>query len=142
MPRSPLFVPGLCALILLTALPVFAALDALPPEQTQGVVTYRTGGSGRDEAQAFAAAATQYPLALEFRIKHVPRAAFSAAVHVTVADGQGTQLLDTQSTGPFLLAKIPTGTYTVTAEQQGKTLTKRVHVTTEKPAHVVFRWLQ
>jgi hypothetical protein len=51
-------------------------------------------------------------------------------------------MLDTQSAGPFLLAKIPTGTYTVTAEQQGQTLTKRVHVTTEKPAHVVFRWIQ
>lgn len=117
-----------------------ATLGALPPEQTQGAVTYVSGGIGQDEAQAFEAAATQYPLALEFAIKHAPRAEYAADVHVMITDAQGRRVLDTHSDGPFLLAKLPMGRYTVTAERQQQTLTRTVRVATHKPTHVLFLW--
>jgi hypothetical protein len=141
MQRTPVFTIGVFALSLLTSLPAFAGISStLPPEQTQGAVAYRTGGIGQDEARAFAAAEKQYPLSLEFAISHKPRAELTADVHVTIADAHGKKLLDTQSEGPFLLAKLPAGRYTVTAQHQGKTLTKTVHVTAHAPAHMMFQW--
>jgi hypothetical protein len=132
---------GLFTVSLLTSLPIFAAaLGTLPPEQTRGAVTYRSGGIGHDEAQAFAAASTQYPLALEFAAKHTSHAAFLADVHVTIKDVRGQSILDTHSDGPFLLAKLPAGYYSVTAEQQGQALTRNVHVAPAKSSHVLFLW--
>jgi hypothetical protein len=124
---------------LLVSLSAFAASPyILPPEQTQGLVTYRSGGVGQSEVQAFAAAAKHYPLTLEFATKHAPHAVFTANVHVTIQDTHGKCLLDTHSDGPFLLAKLPGGYYTVTAEQQGQRLTKTVRVLPTKPTHVLF----
>ena len=141
MQRTSLVATGLMLCSLLMAPLAFAALpSALPPEQTQGGVSYVSGGIGQEEAQAFEAAAAQYPLALEFAIKHTPRAEYTADVHVVVTDAQGTRVLDTNSEGPFLLAKLPAGRYTVTAERHQQTLTRTVHVATHKPTHVMFLW--
>jgi hypothetical protein len=119
----------------------FAALSsALPPEQTKGGVTYVSGGIGQEESQAFEAAVAQYPLALEFAIKHTPRREYTANVHVVVTDTQGVPVLDTYSDGPFLLAKLPEGRYTVSAERHQQTLTRTVHVANHKPTHVMFLW--
>lgn len=142
MQRLSLVVTGLMIFSFLISLPAFAATPGtLPPEHTQGVVTYVSGGIGHDEAQAFEVAAAQYPLRLEFAIKHKPRAEFAANVHVTITDARGKPVLDTHSDGPFLLAKLPAGRYTVTAERHQQTLTRTVHVATHKPAHVMFLWV-
>jgi hypothetical protein len=82
----------------------------------------------------------EYDTNLSSNTKHAPRAEFTADVHVIITDAQGKRVLDTQSAGPFLLAKLPAGGYTVTAEQQQQTLTKTVHVGTHKPTHVLFLW--
>jgi hypothetical protein len=141
MKHSRLVTTGLLTVALFTAGPAFAAVtNTLPPEQTHGVVTYRSGGIGREEARAFAAAATQYPLSLAFVITHSPRAAFTSDVHVTIANAQGKSVLDTRSDGPFLLANLPAGRYTVTAAQHGRTLHQTVHVATHKSAHLLFQW--
>jgi len=141
MQRTSRIAIWLMACSLLVSLPAFAALPGtLPPAQTQGVVTYVSGGIGQAEAQAFEATARQYPLDLEFAIKHAPRAEFTADVHVSITNAQGKRVLDAQSAGPFLLAKLPAGRYTVTAEQHQQTLTRTVHVGTHKPTHVMFLW--
>ena len=142
MKRLSLVTTGIVIFSLLMAPLAFAALPrALPPEQTQGGVTYVSGGIGQEESQAFEAVAAQYPLALEFAIKHAPRAEYTANVHVVVTDAQGTRVLDTHSDGPFLLAKLPAGHYTVTAERHQQTLTRTVHVANNhKPTHVMFLW--
>jgi hypothetical protein len=140
MPRTPLITTGLIAFSLFTSLPAFAASSPLPPEHTHGAVTYRSGGIGQEETQAFEAAAKHYPLSLAFVIKHRPRAEFTSNVHVTISDAQGQSVLDTHSDGPFLLAKLPAGRYTVTAERGRQAQTKTVHVVTHKPAHLVFQW--
>jgi hypothetical protein len=142
MHYARLVTTGLLSFGLLTSLPAMArARGMLPPEQTQGPVTYVSGGIGADETRAFAAAAKQYPLTLEFAIKHAPHTEFAANVHVTITDAKGQSVLDTRSDGPFLLAKLPVGYYTVRAEQQEQMLTRSVHVMTHKPAHVLFLWV-
>jgi hypothetical protein len=141
MQRTSFVATELLLVSLLTVLPVCAATaGTLPAEQTQGAVTYVSGGIGQEESQAFEAAAAQYPLALEFALKHTPRAEFTANVHVIVTDAKGQHILDTRSDGPFLLAKLPAGRYTVTAERKGETLTKTVHIAPAKSAHALFLW--
>lgn len=141
MQRTSFVATGLLLVSLHTALPVCAATAGiLPAAQTQGAVTYVSGGIGQEESQAFEAAAAQYPLALEFVLKHTPRAEFTANVHVIVTDAKGQHILDTRSDGPFLLAKLPAGRYTVTAERKGETLTKTVHVAPAKSARALFLW--
>jgi hypothetical protein len=49
-------------------------------------------------------------------------------------------MLRTFSDGPFLLAKLPDGKYTVTATENGKTETQHVTVAAGKPEHLVFAW--
>jgi hypothetical protein len=117
----------------------FAALSsALPPEQTKNGVPYVSDGIGQEELPAFTTAAAQYPLALEFAIKHTPRVEYTANVHVVVTNTQGTPVLDTYSDGPFLLEKLPEERYTVTAERHQQRLTRTVHVANHKPTHVMF----
>ena len=141
MQRTARLTTGVLTLSLLTSLSVFAVPPAtLPPEQTQGAVTYVSGGIGQDEAQAFAAAAKQYPLTLEFAVKHMPHAEFIAAVPVQITDAWGHTVLETQSNGPFLLARLSAGYYRVTAEHQGQRLTQTVHLSSAKPAHLLFLW--
>jgi hypothetical protein len=84
--------------------------------------------------------AKQYPLALEFAIKHPPHAALTVQVHVIITDARGQKVLDAQSHGTFLLAKLPVGYYTVSAAYTGQRLTRTVHVILHRSAHVLFLW--
>ena len=130
-----------------TMMGVFACSSAfamsagpLPPEKTQGQITYITGGVGSDEAAAVKQAESKYPLSLEFVQHAKPRDEFLANVDVTIRDQAGKTALKTTSDGPFLLAKMPNGKYTVTAEEEGKTITRHFTVAANKPQHLVLAW--
>jgi hypothetical protein len=132
------------ALLTWNVLVVYVAWAAppglLPPAHTQGAVTYVSGGIGREEAQTFAAALNQYPLALEFAARHQGHQAFITQVHTIISLPQGQVLLDIWSQGPFLLIKLPSDDYLVSATYEGSTLIHRVHVTSLKPVHILFLW--
>ena len=49
-------------------------------------------------------------------------------VQVKVMDGKGKVVLDDVSNGPWLLAKLPPGTYTATATYNGKPVTQKISV--------------
>jgi hypothetical protein len=115
-------------------------IQNLPPEETQGAVTYRTGGIGHEEATAMRRAEASYPLSLEFAARAEPRAWFLANVEVTIKDHRGDAMLKTYSDGPILLAKLPDGRYTVTATDDGKSETRQVSVAAGKPEKLVFVW--
>jgi hypothetical protein len=117
-----------------------AGASLLPPEQKQGSIVYVTGGIGLDEAKAVERMARNYPLTLEFLVKAQPRAEFTAAVKVIVTDHTGKVVLDTLCEGPFLLARLPPGRYTVTAEQAGETKTRHVQVVDKSAKRVIFEW--
>lgn len=112
----------------------------LPPEETQGPVTFRTGGVGDTEASAMRLAESNYPLSLEFIQRARPKNEFLAYADVTIKDQRGNTVLKTFSDGPFLLAKLPDGTYTVMAKEGEKTETQHVTVAAGKPQHLVFAW--
>jgi hypothetical protein len=115
-----------------------ASLDALPPEQTQGAVTFVTGGIGQDESDAMKQAQSSYPLSLSFIEKS--KAEYLAKVDVTIKDQQGNTQLQATSEGPYLLAKLPDGRYTVTALYQGKSEVRQVNVAAARPQRVEFAW--
>jgi hypothetical protein len=127
------------------AFPAHAATSTmLPPEKTAAGIAYRTGGIGEEEAAAMKKAESRYPLVLEFVGKPVARglnAEYLADVRVTIADAKdGKSVLSTTAAGPFLMAKVAPGKYTVTAEYQGKTKHRTVEVRAKKTEHVMFEW--
>ena len=125
--------------------PAFAQTQAdpiasLPAAKIAGQVQYVTGGVGQEEADAFRNAQRDYSLALEFGNKAKPRAQFTAGVNVLIRDARGNTVLDVVSDGPFLLAKLPAGRYTIRATQNGKTLDRVATVSGGKSTHVAFLW--
>jgi hypothetical protein len=117
-----------------------AQVAPLPEAKSQGSLIYITGGVGKEEAQAMKQAARTYPLSLEFVHHALPRDEYLADVSVLIKDHAGRTVLDTVSDGPFLLAKVPPGKYTVTATVNGKSKTTRATIAARKPDHVVMVW--
>lgn len=113
---------------------------SLPTEQVQGGVSYVTGGIGEDQAASFKRAAAAYPLEMMFVQKARPRDEFLADVKVSVRDRSGKSLLDTTAEGPFLLAKLPPGKYTIEAEYRGERKQQNVEVHSGTHRRAVFVW--
>jgi hypothetical protein len=115
-------------------------MGKLPPELTQGNVTYMTGGIGHDEAAAMRKEEREFPLSLEFVKRAKSTNEYVAGVDVTIKDPQGNTDLHALADGPMLLARLPDGKYKVSAELDGKTRTRDVVIAKHKPEHIVFHW--
>ncbi len=117
-----------------------ASTTALPREQVQGSVSYLSGGIGLDESNAIKQAAAQYPLELEFVRKATPKAEYLSNIKVTIKDHAGKTVLETTSNGPFLLAKLPVGQFSVTAERGGEAKQRVVNIKAQGHERVMFEW--
>ena len=132
---------GGLAAALCAATGAWAATSAsLPPEQTSGPVTYLSGGVGEDQQAAMQQAATKYPLELWFTQGAKAAEVFMANVPVTIKDRTGKVILDARSDGPLMLAKLPDGRYTITAQHSGKTERRKVKIEHGRQETVVFNW--
>ena len=131
---------ALVAASALSAAALAMPVQNLPPAETQGAVTYRTGGIGQSEAAAMRQAERNYPLSLEFAERAGPKNWFLANVEVTIKDQHGNTVLQTFSDGPFLLAKLPAGRYTVTATDNGASQTRHVTIAKGTPERLFFDW--
>jgi hypothetical protein len=100
------------------------------------------GGIGQDEAQQMNAAATKWPLTLAFAERSGRGAEYLADIDVHVRNAHGDEVLATTSDGPFLLARLAPGRYTVQATVHGDTLTRHVNIQEGRPARVTFIWPQ
>jgi hypothetical protein len=125
----------------------FAALAAFviappnfPNEKTAGVVTYVSGGVGFDEADAMKRAEANYPLTMKFVAHRNQRDELLTNVAVTIKDNNERIMLQTMSDGPYLYARIPDGTYVITAVIKGSPKLHIVNVAAQKTEHVVFEW--
>ena len=49
-------------------------------------------------------------------------------------------VLNVTADGPFLLAKMPTGKYTVSAEREGKVEHRGIEIAAKEHRRVVFEW--
>jgi len=104
-------------------------------------VAYVNGGIGTDEADELRIEARKYPLELSFaRRGDGQRAEFVADVHLQILDAEGRVVVDRPSQGPIFLARLPDGHYTISAEFQGRTQTRRVALGSGRRESVSFYW--
>ena len=116
---------------------VLAAGD-LPPLQTSGSVSYVTGGIGLDESAAIKAAEKDFSLSLLFA--QTTRGEYLSDVRVSIKNQAGKIVLETESDGPMLLARLPVGAYTVSADYGGKVLVRKVRVEAKGVTRAGFVW--
>jgi len=116
--------------------------SSLPAATTAGNATFLSGGIGDDESNAIKQAAKQYPLELEFTINAAPRNEYAAGVQVKLFDSHHNALIDTVSNGPFFLATVPDGRYTIEATENGQTQTRKITVSARHHQHIAFAWAQ
>ena len=115
-------------------------VDVLPPAHTQGSVTYSSGGIATDQQAAMRRAASDYPLEVTFVESNAGHGLFTADVHVTITDRAGNIVLDTRSDGPYLLARLPNGRYTITADNTGRITSRQVTIEPGIHRAVIFDW--
>lgn len=131
--------PAIAAAVIsaLVAAPAIAATGTLPAPSKQGDVVFLTGGASEGEARAFEREADHYPLTLELVRKDQP----AGNVKISIRDaGSNRTVLDTTTSGRYLLAKLPAGRYAVTAERGNDVKTQQVTLTGKYPDRMLFSW--
>ena len=110
-----------CALVV--AAPVVRA--ELPAAQSQGAVSWVSGGIGEGAAADFKAAQSHYALSIEMSRRALPKNEYVSDADVKIVDAKGVAVLQTKADGPFMLVKLPPGTYRIEATLDGKTAKSR-----------------
>ena len=112
-----------------------AALEVMQ----NGPVSFVSGGVGEDERQEIQKLSPDYSLELLFATKGTPNE-YLADIKVEIKDKNGKVVLDAISKGPFLLAKVPPGKYSISADNDGVVKRQTIQVAGAKPHRVVFVW--
>lgn len=115
-----------------------SAADKLAAAQP-GSVSFVSGGVGDEDAQRMKQLRSEYPLELLFVTRGNPNQ-YLSAVKVQIVDKGGKAVLDTTSDGPFLLAKVPPGRYSISADNEGSVKRQTVQVGGGKTQRVMFVW--
>jgi len=126
----------LAAVILIACLTPAAVLAAPTPKQQNGI-TYVNGGVGEEEQAAMKAQRADYNLLLTFATKQ--SGAYRSDVQLDIMDAKGASLVTAANTGPMFFAKLPPGTYRVSAAAEGKTFKRTVKVG-NAPKEIVLHW--
>jgi len=112
-----------------------AALEAVQ----NGPVPFVSGGVGEDERQEIGKLAPAFSLELLFAARGSPNE-YLADIKVEIKDKNGKVVLDAVAQGPFLLAKMPPGRYSVSADNDGAVKKQTIQIAGAKPHRVVFIW--
>ena len=133
-------------LIALLTLAVLAPVSAVRAatvlqEQSQGPVTFVSGGVGEDEAAAMRQAAADYPLTLEMATAAGgSRNAYIAHAKVDIQDATGRAVLETTTEGPLMLVNLPSGVYHVAVNWNGVEREKTVQIGGDRRQHVMLEF--
>ncbi len=151
-----MLVPALALLLAARALPSLAQADrgvpqsdvssisalanesAAPPLRSEGGISYRTGGVGKDERDALLLVTKGYALKLVFAGRR--QTEFIAEVNVDVLDQSGRKIISAADTGPLFLADLPAGTYRIVASFRGDTQEKNITLGPGKQTQLAFYW--
>ncbi|MDA8163538.1 MAG: hypothetical protein M0017_00705 [Desulfobacteraceae bacterium] len=111
---------------------------AAPQEEEYQGVPYVSGGIGEGQREAMEQQASKYNLKIIYALA---QGNYLALVDTTIKDPQGKTVLQTTAQGPWLFAKLPAGTYTVSAKTlQDETQEKKVKIPAEGREQVTFVW--
>jgi len=126
------------ALALALAVCLAPSAQAAPgqPKEQNGV-SYISGGVGMDEQNAMRALRADYNLQLTFATKQT--GAYRSDVQLDIADAKGGNVLSVANTGPLFYAKLPPGTYKISAAAEGKTFKRTVKLG-NAPREMVLHW--
>ncbi|MCC6534765.1 MAG: carboxypeptidase regulatory-like domain-containing protein [Burkholderiales bacterium] len=128
--------PHRIALLLATSL-ALAAPAAHAQDIRNANVEFTTGGVGLNARQEMLAHASPYNLHLEFA--EASDGEYVSDVEVNIADARGANVLSTRTDGPWLLAKLPAGSYTVSA-RYGNALKRQQVTVGAGRRHLVVRF--
>jgi hypothetical protein len=122
----------------LLAMPALAQTTAFTlPENRSGDVTYISGGIGDEERDEIRQREANFNLKLLFSERD---GSYLTGVDVLLLNAKGETVLDAKAAGPFLLARVPAGRYTVKLSANGKTQQGKVSVGAKGKQQAVFRW--
>lgn len=115
-----------------------------PPILMSNGIEYMSGGIGSDEAELMQTIEPRWPAVFEFAVKDGRKADFAADVTLTVRDAQGRTVLDhVRSSGPYLVARLEPGKYSVEAVLGRQVLQREVTVGGPgTSSRNVFEWPQ
>ena len=114
-----------------------AQSTAGPQVKKAGEISYLSGGVGKPEREQLRA------LEKDFNLKLVFSAAdgkYVANVRIVVSDAKGRKLLEHVADGPFFMARMPAGEYSVAATFAGKTQTRKIGVAANRLHTEHLRW--
>ena len=114
--------------------------DHLPPAQiSPDGIEYLTGGKTPREADAVKRAAQEFPLELVF-VEHDGKSKRHLYDNpVVIRDASGKVVFAGRTDGPYFLARLPEGRYTVTTHWDSWSFTKPVTIGADR-SRVVFAW--
>lgn len=125
--------------VLAAAILVMAAVVQAAPENviSRNGVSYVSGGIGADSQQRLKALEPEFSLKLVFTLAE---GNYVSDVNVAIKDARGKTLIEHVADGPFLLAKLPVGKYTVSAIYEGKTQIRQISVKGGRLQTEYLRW--
>lgn len=91
----------------------------------RGEVAYLSGGIGDEDEARLMARQNEFNLKVLFTINE---GNYLANVDVGITDGKGRKVVQAMADGPYFMANLPAGQYTIAATHEGKTLTRKVQV--------------
>jgi hypothetical protein len=106
--------------------------------QTEAKVDFVSGGVGEAERNEMRAKVAGYNLSLLFTMKDTGE--YLSDAKVRIVDQRGVVWLDTRSAGPVLLAKLKSGSYSVSATQNGYEIDQKVVIDGQKTSTLSFAW--
>lgn len=122
-------------LVLLCSSPL-AAESGLAWQDYNGIV-YISGGVGEEELAEINAARSGFNVRVLLAEKS---GTYVTGVHVAVNEAGGTKVLEVESAGPYLLAKLPEGKYRIAVTYGGQTQQQDFVVQAGRAHEFVFRW--
>lgn len=114
--------------------------SSLPPVQIQGQTEYFTGGVGLDESEAILREGKSWPLMLELAQAGTPRGRYIADVQVNIKDSAGNTVLDIIAEGPYVLAKLPPGKYSLEAVYKTIKLKRSLNLQKGRNERMTLLW--
>ena len=124
------------AMLALACSSVSAVEPALTWNEFNGVV-FVTGGIGEEELEEINAVRGEFNLKLLLAEKS---GTYLAGVQVVVLDENGKTVLDVQEAGPVLLAKVPPGSYRISAIRENLVQKRSLNIRAGVLQTLVIHW--
>lgn len=106
-------------------------------EKHFGNVTYVSGGIGDEEREEIRLREGDFNLRLLFSERD---GSYLGSVDVVVLNAKGEKVLEANSAGPFLLARLPPGSYVIKVSMNGQEQQRKLSITDKRRSEGVFRW--